>query len=174
MDEPLEPRVEEKLRGLCKQLSVAHSLDEELREELFGHMEDKLLAYLSGEESVSSEDAFILVREHFGDSAVVRAMLREVHAQEAGVSLARRLTAAFTLAIGVDIGMRVLFSLVTLGFVVQAFWMPSVAVPKISDDLLAPRVVVGHHWASGFAALLLYFVLLRLAKRKTPSPAGNI
>ena len=44
MDKTLEPKIEERLRGLCKQVSVANSLDEELREELFGHMEDKLLA----------------------------------------------------------------------------------------------------------------------------------
>ncbi len=125
MDKPVDLRIEEKLRGLCKQVSVANSLDEEVREELFGHMEDKLLAYLSGEEPVAEDDAFILVREHFGDPGVVKGMLREVHAREAGVSLGRRLLAALTLTLGLGIGFRLFFSLFILGAILQGVLAPS-------------------------------------------------
>ena len=150
MDKTLEPKIEERLRGLCKQVSVANSLDEELREELFGHMEDKLLAYLNGEEPVTEDDALILVREHFGDPGVVKGMLREVHAQEAGISLARRLVAGLALAIGLDIGMYLVFSLVTLGLVAQAAWAPTATTPGNPNF---DHSYVHPPWAVGAAAV---------------------
>jgi len=79
------------MRALCKKISVAHDLDQEIQDELYGHMEDKLLAYLNGEEPVTEDDALILVREHFGDPAVLKNLLQDVHADNAHVSLAHRL-----------------------------------------------------------------------------------
>lgn len=37
-------------RELARQITVAHDLDPEIQEELYGHIEDKLLAYMNGEE----------------------------------------------------------------------------------------------------------------------------
>jgi len=59
----ISPQVQERIEALCRQISVAHELDEDIRKELRGHLEDKLLAYLSGEERLTEQDAFILVRE---------------------------------------------------------------------------------------------------------------
>src|SRR5690242_2017659 len=66
-DESTEAAVRE-IRALCKQLAEKRGLSEEVREELCGHMEDKLLGYLKGEERVTVEDALVLVRAHFGDA----------------------------------------------------------------------------------------------------------
>lgn len=93
MPDHLTPETAERIRALCRKISVAHDLDEEIQAELFSHMEDKLLGYLSGEEKVTEEDALILVREHFGDPAVLKGLLRETHAVEFGISLLRKLGA---------------------------------------------------------------------------------
>ena len=95
MVESLRPKTQDQVRTLCRKISVAHDLDPEIQDELYGHMEDKLLAYLNGEEPVTEDDAFILVREHFGDPAVLKGLLQDVHAHEVHVNLARRLAAAF-------------------------------------------------------------------------------
>jgi len=101
MVDELEPDTKEKIQALCKKISVAHNLDSEIQEELRSHMEDKLLAYLNGEETVGEEDAFILVREHFGDPSTLKGLLQDVHALKAQVSLARRLAAAIIVSSGV-------------------------------------------------------------------------
>ncbi len=93
MDEHISTEIEGRIRQLCRQISIAHNLDEEIQRELYSHMEDKLIGYLSGEEKVSEEDAFILVREHFGDPAVIKGLLQETHAVESGLSLLRKLGA---------------------------------------------------------------------------------
>ena len=76
----LSPQTVEHIRALCRQISVSHNLDEEIQRELYSHMEDKLLGYLSGAEKVTEDDALILVREHFGKPEAVREMFHEVHA----------------------------------------------------------------------------------------------
>jgi len=95
MAEPLNPITQEQMRALCKKISVAYDLDPEIRDELYGYMENKLLAYLNGEETVTEADAFILVREHFGDPAALKGLMQDVHTREVHVNLARRLAAAF-------------------------------------------------------------------------------
>ena len=94
MDTDISPETTERIRALCRRISVAHDLDDEIQRELFSHMEDKLHGYLSGGEKVTEEDALILVREHFGKPEVVRGLFREVHAPETHLSLLRT-TGAF-------------------------------------------------------------------------------
>ena len=65
-NESVEAAVE-KIRALCKELADRRGVSAETRDELCGHMEDKLMGYLKGEERVSVEDALVLVRAHFGD-----------------------------------------------------------------------------------------------------------
>jgi hypothetical protein len=93
-NQPLDPVIEEKARALCAQITVAHDLDSEIQEELYGHVEDKILGYLSGEVPVTGDDALILVREHFGDAATIKSLLQDVHAVEATMSQWRRYAAA--------------------------------------------------------------------------------
>ena len=105
MDKPkLSPDIETRIAALCKQISVAHEVDAEIQRELRGHMEDKLFAYLAGEEVLSEEDAFILVREHFGNPGILKEYLRHVHKVPATLSLARRLLAVMTLTVAVSFG----------------------------------------------------------------------
>ena len=97
MPDSVSPDIQAKLSALCKQVSVAHDLDPEIQKELYGHMEDKLLAYVNREEPLTDEDALILVREHFGDPAVIKDLFGRVHAWESHVTVARRLAALFIL-----------------------------------------------------------------------------
>ncbi|MBN2311677.1 MAG: hypothetical protein JXR94_22050 [Candidatus Hydrogenedentes bacterium] len=101
MDDRVSSETRKQIQALCRKISVAHHLDAEIQEELSGHMEDKLAAYLDGEEALSEQDAFILVREHFGDPAALKGLLQDVHVHEAHVSLARRLAVAFAVTTGV-------------------------------------------------------------------------
>ena len=93
MNTPLNDDTQQKARDLARKITVAHDLDPEIQEELYGHIEDKLLAYKRGEERILDEDAFILVREHFGDAKVIRGLMQDVHADAVEASLARRLLA---------------------------------------------------------------------------------
>lgn len=106
MDKKLDAAVRERMRCLCRQISVAHGLDEEIRAELYTHMEDKLLGYLSGKEKITEDDAFILVQKHFGDPGIIKELFQGAHAIEAHVGFLRRLgvVAAASLLSGI-IGM---------------------------------------------------------------------
>jgi hypothetical protein len=97
MADSVSPDIQAKLSALCKQVSVAHELDPDIQKELYGHMEDKLLAYLNGKEPLTDDDALILVREHFGDPAVIKDLFGRVHAWESHITVARRLAAVFIL-----------------------------------------------------------------------------
>lgn len=93
MDDALKPETSARIDELCRKITVAHTLDDEIQEELRDHIEDRLLDYLRGEEALSQDEAFILVREHFGDPANLKAQLQDVHLVDTHVSLARRLAA---------------------------------------------------------------------------------
>ena len=90
MPETIEPRITEKLHALCGRITVACELDTEIQEELYSHLEDKLLAYLSGAEKLTEADALILVREHFGNAENLKGLLRKVHAPERCIAYAGR------------------------------------------------------------------------------------
>ena len=114
MADRLSPDTCTAIRALCKKISVAHHLDAEIQEELYDHMEDKLIAYLDGQEALTEEDAVILVREHFGDPSAIKGLLQDVHAYEADVSLARRLAAALIATTGISVVCLCLASAVLL------------------------------------------------------------
>ena len=84
---------------------MAHDLDAEIQEELYGHMQDKLIAYLDGEEALAEADAFILVREHFGNPSAVKGLLQDVHAYEADVTRNETMMLKTVAAILVFIGL---------------------------------------------------------------------
>jgi hypothetical protein len=90
MPEHLTPETANRLRAICERITVACELDTEIQEELYSHLEDKLLAYLSDEEKLSEEDAYILVREHFGNYDNLKRLLRTVHAPERCIAYAGR------------------------------------------------------------------------------------
>ncbi len=93
MPDKLNPETRERIEDLCRKIFVAHTLDAEIQEELRGHIEDQLFAYLNGDQNLSEDEAFVLVREQFGDPAKLKSLLQDVHSVEVHVSLARRLAA---------------------------------------------------------------------------------
>lgn len=84
MPESLPEPAVQRIRALCRELSARHVLDDEAREELCGHMEEKLLGYLSGQVKVTEEDAIFLVRAHFGDAGEIARQIRRERAGGSG------------------------------------------------------------------------------------------
>jgi hypothetical protein len=145
-------KAQEQMRALCRKISVAHDLDPEIQEELYGHMEDKLHAYLKGEEPLTEEDAFVLVREHFGDPAVLKGLLQDVHAQAVHVTLARRIAAAVVASTSLMILWTLLLSLVTGALIMFASEDGSFAGPQWVWPIASVLGMIG-------AAVLLWMVL---------------
>jgi hypothetical protein len=75
MADAFNPAAVEKIHDLCDELAAKHGLDAGTRDELCGHLEDKLLGYLGGNVRVSEDDALILVRAHFGDADRIASQL---------------------------------------------------------------------------------------------------
>jgi len=100
MDNPLTSETLQRISALCGEIAVAHDIDPELREELRGHIEDKTLGYLCGEEAVSEADALLLAREHFGDRARLKALLSKVHYVASDANLGRRMAAGLVVMLG--------------------------------------------------------------------------
>jgi hypothetical protein len=184
----IDPVVQERIRRLCRQISVSYNLDREIQEELYGHMEDKLLAYMAGEEKLTEDDAFILVREHFGDAKVLQELLQSVHTprteEEAGVrvSLPRRLVAALATTIGATFAANAI-GLQAAGFLAPGsvwFWFPCAIVMNSAAMVLIWILLIGWQrelmqgrqpwfarwsawrmWLASAAALLLPFLISR-------------
>ncbi len=150
---------QEQLQAICRQISVAHDLDPEIQRELYGHLEDKALAYLSGEEAVTENDAVVLVREHFGTPATLKSLLRAVHHREARVSMLRRLGAAMALFLALGIVGKLLhlgldFGRVTLISLYQA--PASITLPSAFSAVFLSGVLT---------LTILWWVLIRWQRR---------
>ena len=161
MPESLSPEIQEKVLALCKQISVAHDLDPLIQKELYGHMEDKLLAYLNGEEPLSEEDALILVRDHFGDPSSLKGLLRNVHAREAGVTLARRLAAAFAAYAAVAVAAGFVHLVIACSLIGWAAWVGS------SHDLNRARALLD--WSVAVPAVVAVWAVLWRWQRRLDS-----
>lgn len=96
MPNEISSKTREQLEALCRQISVSRNLDDDIRKELFGHMEDRLLAHMSGEQALTEQEAFILVREHFGDAGAVKEEYQRVYAVETTANVGRLMAAAMT------------------------------------------------------------------------------
>jgi hypothetical protein len=120
---------------------VAHNLDEEIRAELYSHMEDKLLGYLSGGEKVTEEDAFILVREHFGNPDTIRGLFQEIHAVETHLSLARRIGAM----LAADFASQCAHFVMLSGYLYVFFHYlePVLPMPQYKGQPLSPFIPLG-------------------------------
>ena len=144
------------LTALSQEISVAHNLDEEIRRELYTHIEDKLIAYLNGDEALTEEDAFILVQEHFGNPSTIQTMYREVEVMNHYTMFARRLGAVLVASLITGIGIT------AMGFVFAGLtrWEGlSYNIQKVlvSIPMLAHII---------FAALLLWVILLSWRKQE--------
>jgi len=102
-EEIINRSAQESIQSFCRKVTIAYDLDEEIQEELYGHIEDKMLGYLNGEEKLTEKDALVLVREHFGKPEHIRSLLEEVHGAQAKGSLARRIGAVVIATMGVEL-----------------------------------------------------------------------
>ncbi|MCC6487592.1 MAG: hypothetical protein IT364_08825 [Candidatus Hydrogenedentes bacterium] len=128
MDKQLSSDTIAALRDLAREVGDARGLGEDAREELYGHLEDKTLGYLSGEDGITEADAVLLTREHFGDPGAFPEAVVQVQAQfRSLVSLPRRLAAVAVLTLTVGIA----FSAVRL---LLAFFVDT----ETAVDLFAP------------------------------------
>ena len=105
----IAPEITAEIDAFLKQISVAHSLDSEIREELRSHIEEKLCGYMRGEIKITEEEAWLLVREHFGDPAVLKSLYHETEAKEMYKSFFRRIGAAFVAGIWIMTVAHMLF-----------------------------------------------------------------
>ena len=152
----LSPETHEKISSLCKKISVAHNLDDEIQKELHCHMEDKLTGYLSGDEKITEEDAFILVEKHFGDPKTIRLLYQDVEAIEAHVSFARRIGAVLALSIWIiytasyilEIILSSLFTWSLKGNVFPESNMILIGIPEIIPNIFSLLLftVILMHW----------------------------
>jgi len=79
------------IHTVIHQISVAHRLDAEIRDELESHFEEKVTAYLSGQEKLTETDALLLARAHFGKPDGIESLFRHVHMEESYMSFTRRI-----------------------------------------------------------------------------------
>ena len=121
MDKQLSPETEAALRGMAREIGIARGLDEEAQEELYAHLEDKTLGYLSGEESLSETDAVVLARKHFDSSGSFLDVRRGSSVPVRSATFVRRLAAmaVIDLALGVALASVVAEMAVVLGQIVM-------------------------------------------------------
>jgi hypothetical protein len=110
LDIQLSQETETALRKLAREIGRSRGLGEDTQEELYGHLEDKTLGYLSGEENLSEADAVLLTREHFGDPGAFPELGVKAELFRSSVSLSRRMAAAAVLTLAVS----VIFSMANL------------------------------------------------------------
>ena len=152
----LNPEIEDQARKLCQQISVSHNLDEEIQQELYTHVEDKLLGYLNGEVPVTQDDALILVREHFGDPGTIKSLMHDVHIEEVTLSQARRRAAALIMTMLFALGLGVLMNAMTLGLHYFRFVrMTGAEVAQAESDL---RILYGLGEMNAFVSMTIYIV----------------
>ncbi len=115
MDKRLSSESETALHVLAREIGRRRRLDNDAVEELYGHLEDKTLGYLSGEENLSEADAVLLTREHFGDPGAFPEPEAKPARFQSPVSLPRRLAALAVLTLAVGIALSAVKLLVALG-----------------------------------------------------------
>ncbi|MBI2434011.1 MAG: hypothetical protein HYV26_14200 [Candidatus Hydrogenedentes bacterium] len=91
MAEQLDDTTQARINELVNELIGTRRSNEAMRKEIRGHVEDKVLAYIHGEERLTQADALLLAREHFGSSESIAALLSTVDAEAATVFPVRHL-----------------------------------------------------------------------------------
>ncbi|MBT4485036.1 MAG: hypothetical protein HOC71_15330 [Candidatus Latescibacteria bacterium] len=148
MPEKISSPINKKIQQFCNKISVTYDLDDAIQKELFNHMEDKILDYLNEEVTITEEDAFVLVREHFGDPIHIKKLLKEVHGAQAKESLIRRIGAVLAATIAVELlhpFVRDLYYLLKI-INIKSYYI----IPLFISDIALP--------------LLLWFILVKWQK----------
>lgn len=77
MTDDIRPEIHARIDALLREITSVHLLENDTRDELQAHMVEKFLDYKQGVEPVTDDDAFVLMREHFGKPEVIRAMYHD-------------------------------------------------------------------------------------------------
>ena len=94
MDSSLSSETQFQIRALCEFIAQTEQLGEDVQEELRGHIEDKVIAYMTGAEPVSEDDALMLAKKHFGQPRVLKSLLQSAHPERFGLGMGRRIAVA--------------------------------------------------------------------------------
>jgi hypothetical protein len=113
MDKPLSAETQSQILVLCESIAQRDQLGEDVQEELRGHVEDKIVAYLEGREAITEPDAVILAQKHFGDPLTVKTLLHTVHPGQRYVSLGRRIAVVLLVTLVVQVATRIVLDLIT-------------------------------------------------------------
>jgi hypothetical protein len=117
MQKSVSPETESQLHELSKIIAEKHHLDAKSEKELYIDIEKKFNEYFMGEKNLTEEEAFILVREHFGNPEVIKTMLNDVYSSEAHLSLMRKIGAVLALTLFTGLArycLNLIFRLVNL------------------------------------------------------------
>lgn len=147
MPDTLSQETQQEIRRIVSGMVSNRASQNEAAEELRGHLEDKTLAYLNGDERLSEKDALVLAREHFGEPAALMAGLDEVQDTSPPVMSDRSL----------------------LAFCIVLFAMGSVEAGALASLRLLPHFLSVIPWiliASVPLGVWLQYILLRGWKRQ--------
>jgi len=131
MPEQLSNKAQQKIQRIVDDMIQGGALEEAAGEELRGHLEDKTLAYLTGQQALSEPDALLLAREHLGNASLVRAQLCEVHQPLPVAGLGGRLLSLFMLMFALQIPVYFLSLFVTVYVPWGRLLEPLVILPSL-------------------------------------------
>jgi hypothetical protein len=103
MNKPLSLETQSQIRALCESIAQRDQLGEDVQEELRGHIEDKVSAYLAGYEELSEADAFLLARGHFGKPATLKNLLQTTHPHQTALHFFRRIAIAIAATLAAQV-----------------------------------------------------------------------
>ena len=112
MGKQLSPETETALRKLAREIGQARGLGEDAQEELYGHLEDKTLGYLSGEDGITEADAVLLTREHFRESTTSLDINAPATVPLRSAAFARRIAAIAVADLLMGVGVGALLSII--------------------------------------------------------------
>jgi hypothetical protein len=150
----------QEMQRICRRATAGQDVPDAVRDELYGHLEDKLLGYLSGEERLTEADAMILVREHFGRPEALRPILAYAHAETeaAGPPVWRRIAGAAVVLSAAWVATGALRNAAVFAFFRAAsargvspdwLWMVLWYTPVVMSILVAAVLYAGYRkWAS--------------------------
>jgi len=155
-----------KIRALCQELAVRQGLNDEARDELCNHLEEKLTGYLNGEVKISEEDALCLVRAHFGDADQIARAISQERPSEAFLTSRvnhARLYSALLLIIGISTTLTIPLGLAAWA---QRQYGLAPSSPGHVPTWLLP-------WAAALSAVYIALILVTLTARRLNPDAGR-
>ena len=177
MDNSISPDLEKRMHDLCDDIASAESLSSELHEELYTHIEDKMLGYLNGEEALSEADAYLLAREHFGNRDTVREQLATMHPVSSIPTLPQRLIIPVILFVALNLvfslSMKVIHLLFPwflaetpimmifpLIFVATCIWVNYDVLNRWKHQVSTQQSVWYQDWSTGKLVRLLVVIVI--------------